>query len=105
MFLPLFSRSSFHASKSRTIFFLACIFLIVTFQSIFLESTFADKVIPGAATLESVSMNSFEGESAKEKIESAGFNILGTAKVIINSLAFIYIVYIGLMMILAYGDE
>jgi uncharacterized membrane protein YozB (DUF420 family) len=79
--------------------------LIVTFQSIFLESTFADKVIPGATTLESVSMHSFEGDSAKEKIESAGFNLLGTAKVVINSLAFIYIVYIGLMMILAYGDE
>ena len=50
-------------------------------------------------------MDSFEGGSAKEKIESAGFNMLGAFKVIINSLAFVYLVYVGVMMILAYGDE
>lgn len=105
MFLNIFSLSHLRASKPRTALFLAFILLILSIFPIFSDSTFAEKVIPGSSTLESVSMGSFEGDSAKEKLESAGFNILGAAKVIINSLAFIYLVYVGIMMILAYGDE
>jgi hypothetical protein len=64
-------------------------------------------VIPGSSELIGVSMNTFgaPGDSAGQKVSSAAFKMLTTAKVILNGLAVIYIVYVGTMMIIAYGDD
>ncbi len=62
-------------------------------------------VIPGAGELSTTSMGPLAGESTVEKVGNAGRNILSTAKVIVNGLAVIFIVYAGIMMVIAYGDE
>ncbi len=63
--------------------------------------------IPGAYELNEVSMDPFgrDGDSTGEKVSSAAFKMLTTAKVILNGIAVIYIVYIGTMMIIAFGDD
>lgn len=65
------------------------------------------QAIPGAGELSGVSMNTFgsDGDSTGEKVSSAAFKMLTTAKVILNGIAVIYIVYIGTMMIIAFGDD
>ena len=45
------------------------------------------------------------GGNTAEKVNSAGRSILSTAKVILNGLAVIFIVYSGIMMVIAYGAE
>ncbi len=40
-----------------------------------------------------------------DKAGNAALSVLSTAKVILNGLAVIYIVYIGIMMVIAYGDD
>lgn len=61
--------------------------------------------IPGSGELSTVSMNAFSGESTDVKLKSAAFKFLASAKVILNGLAVIYLVYVGTMMIIAYGDD
>lgn len=61
--------------------------------------------IPGGGELSTVSMGTFEGENTAEKASSAAFKALTSAKVILNGIAVIYLVYVGVMMIVAYGDE
>jgi hypothetical protein len=62
-------------------------------------------VIPGSDQLAGASMGALAGENTVDKLSSAGFSILSTAKVILNGLAVIFIVYTGIMMVVAYGDE
>lgn len=50
-------------------------------------------------------MKTFEGDTTAQKASSAAFNLLTSAKMILNGLAVIYLVYVGVMMIFAYGDE
>lgn len=50
-------------------------------------------------------MAPFQGATTEQKASSAALGVLSTAKVILNGIAVIYIVVIGVMMIIAYGDE
>lgn len=61
--------------------------------------------IPGSDQLNGVVMGNAYGETTSEKAAFAAKSLLSTAKVIINGLAIIYIVYVGVMMIIAYGDD
>lgn len=61
--------------------------------------------VPGQSELQGVTMKTFEGDTTAQKASSAAFNLLTSAKMILNGLAVIYLVYVGVMMILAYGDE
>jgi hypothetical protein len=61
--------------------------------------------IPGAGELSSVSMGTFDGANTGEKASSAAMRVLSTGKMILNGLAVIYLVYVGTMMIVAYGDD
>jgi hypothetical protein len=61
--------------------------------------------IPGSGELRGVSMGTFSGDSTVDKASSAAFKVLSTAKVILNGLAIAFIVYLGLMMVIAYGDD
>jgi hypothetical protein len=61
--------------------------------------------IPGSGELRGVSMGAFSGDTTVDKASSAAFKVLSTAKVILNGLAVVFIVYLGLMMVIAYGDD
>ena len=50
-------------------------------------------------------MGTFRGETTADKAGSAALSFLSTAKIIINGIAIIYLVVVGAMMIIAYGDE
>ncbi len=61
--------------------------------------------IPGSSELRGVSMGTFQGNTTADKASSAAFKVLSSAKVILNGLAVIFIVYLGIMMVIAYGDD
>lgn len=57
------------------------------------------------STLSTVSTNLTSGSNSLEKIQNGGLKVLHTAKVILSFLAVIYVVYIGIRMVVAMGDE
>lgn len=63
--------------------------------------------IPGSGEFNTASMSTFGSstDSTDVKLKSAAFKLLASAKVILNGLAVIYLVYVGTMMIIAYGDD
>ncbi len=61
--------------------------------------------IPGEGQLSAASMNKISGNNPAEKAQTAAKSILSTLKVILNGAAVIFIVYAGIMMVVAYGDE
>lgn len=61
--------------------------------------------IPGSGEFAPASMGTFAGDTADVKLKSAAFKFLASGKVILNGLAVIYLVYVGVMMIVAYGDD
>lgn len=61
--------------------------------------------IPGSEEFRDASVQVVGGDSTIEKASNASKSVLSTAKVILNGLAVIYIVYVGIMMVIAYGDE
>ncbi len=89
----------FRFDKSVLVAFFAAISLLP------LVVNAGEKTIPGSGEISRVSMQAFSGESTDVKFKSAAFKVLASAKVILNGLAVIYIVYVGTMMIIAYGDD
>ena len=82
---------------------LALILGLLTFSSYAVDAGVA--VIPGGGELSGVSMSPVRGDNPAEKAQTAAKSILSTLKVILNGAAVIFIVYAGIMMVIAYGDE
>lgn len=53
----------------------------------------------------SVSTNAARGNSVEEKANNAALSVIKTAKVIVSALAVLYLVYAGIMMVVANGAE
>jgi len=61
--------------------------------------------IPGSSQLRSVSVGEAQGDNSLEKLQYTGLRVLHTAKVIISFLAVIWLVYTGIAMVIAMGNE
>lgn len=66
---------------------------------------FAVSSIPGGNIIAPVSAGTAAGSTSLDKLNSAGFSVLHTAKVLVSGLAIIYLVYVGISMIMSSSDE
>ncbi len=58
-----------------------------------------------AGDVKSVSTNVAKGETIEEKANYAGLSVIRTVKVVTSALAVVYLVYAGIMMVVANGAE
>lgn len=58
-----------------------------------------------AGGVTSVSTNTARGETLEEKANYAGLSVIRTVKVVTSALAVLYLVYAGVMMVVANGAE
>ncbi len=58
-----------------------------------------------AGEVSEVSARTVYGGSVEEKFENAALSVIGTTRTVLSALALIYLVYVGIMMVVASGGE